>query len=201
MGLKDESELDERIVKEEASLLPNSNSSTDTLSGLPTEVMPMDPFDGIDATTVLQKDASSLPTQTQPANNAQSNDKRRKIPAKPLTPLPPLPSPLLCPRRTFLAALILASKFLQDRCYSNRAWAKLSGLPPREVSRCERALGDALGWRLWVGKSPSSASEENPRGVQRSKSEGTITFGTSPRPTTYNTMFFPSPPLSDAGRG
>ncbi|KAH8114888.1 hypothetical protein DFH11DRAFT_1497074, partial [Phellopilus nigrolimitatus] len=45
-----------------------------------------------------------------------------------------------------------ASKFLQDRCYSNRAWAKLSGLPLREISSCERALGDALEWRLWVGK-------------------------------------------------
>ncbi|KAH8112566.1 hypothetical protein DFH11DRAFT_1485456, partial [Phellopilus nigrolimitatus] len=55
-----------------------------------------------------------------------------------------------CPRRTFLAALILASKFLQDRCYSNRAWSKLPGLPAQEVGRCERALGDALEWRLWV---------------------------------------------------
>ncbi|PBK58870.1 hypothetical protein ARMSODRAFT_900038, partial [Armillaria solidipes] len=61
-----------------------------------------------------------------------------------------MPSPLLCPRRAFLASLILASKFMQDKCYSNRAWAKLSGLQPREISRCERALGDALGWRLWV---------------------------------------------------
>jgi len=65
-----------------------------------------------------------------------------------------LPSPLLCPRRAFLAALILASKFTQDKCYSNRAWAKLSGLSPREIGRCERALGEALEWRLWVGKLP-----------------------------------------------
>ncbi|VDC03413.1 unnamed protein product [Peniophora sp. CBMAI 1063] len=69
-----------------------------------------------------------------------------------LPPVPNLPSPLLDPRRTFIAALILASKFSQDKCYSNRAWAKLAGLPPREIGRCERALGDALGWRLWVGK-------------------------------------------------
>ncbi|KAF5313787.1 hypothetical protein D9619_013705 [Psilocybe cf. subviscida] len=55
-----------------------------------------------------------------------------------------LPSPLLCPRRAFLASLILASKFFQDKCYSNRAWAKLSGLPAREIGRCERALGEAL---------------------------------------------------------
>ena len=34
---------------------------------------------------------------------------------------------LLCCHRTFLASVILASKFLQDKCYSNHAWAKLSG--------------------------------------------------------------------------
>lgn len=39
-----------------------------------------------------------------------------------------------------MGALVLAAKFMQDKCYSNRAWAKLYGLPPREVSRCERAL-------------------------------------------------------------
>ena len=32
-----------------------------------------------------------------------------------------LPSPLLFPRRAFLASLILASKFFQDKCYSYRA--------------------------------------------------------------------------------
>jgi PHO85 cyclin-5 len=71
----------------------------------------------------------------------------------------PLPSPLLCPRRTFLAALILAAKFSQDKCYSNRAWAKISGLPPREIGRCERALGQALDWRLWVGKKALTSSD------------------------------------------
>ncbi|KAG1862547.1 hypothetical protein DFJ58DRAFT_715270 [Suillus subalutaceus] len=87
-----------------------------------------------------------------------------------LTPLPPLPSPLLCPRRTFLASLILASKFMQDRCYSNRAWAKLSGLPPREIGRCERALGEALEWRLWVGKLPP-APVATGRALTKCKSE------------------------------
>ena len=85
-------------------------------------------------------------------------DKKFKTSSEPLAPLPPLPSPLLCPRRAFLAALILASKFTQDKCYSNRAWAKLSGLPPREIGRCERALGAALDWRLWVGKTAASSS-------------------------------------------
>lgn len=60
--------------------------------------------------------------------------------------------PLLDARRTFLASLILATKFIQDKAYSNKAWAKLSGPAGSEVGRCERALGGALGWRLWVGK-------------------------------------------------
>jgi len=92
-----------------------------------------------------------------------------------LPPLPPLPSPLLCPRRTFLASLILASKFMQDRCYSNRAWAKLSGLPPREIGRCERALGEALEWRLWVGKLPAAPAAPR-RAISRCKSESNMAY-------------------------
>lgn len=90
-----------------------------------------------------------------------------------LSPLPSLPSPLLCPRRTFLASLILASKFMQDKCYSNRAWAKLSGLPPREIGRCERALGEALEWRLWVGKLPAAQSTPR-RSLTKCKSESDV---------------------------
>jgi hypothetical protein len=98
-----------------------------------------------------------------------------------------LPSPLLCPRRTFLAALILASKFSQDKCYSNRAWAKLSSLPPREIGRCERALGQALDWRLWVGKSPAgpqtltATSGTAVRTVVRCQSESSIASPSSSR--------------------
>jgi len=88
------------------------------------------------------------------------------------SPEPPIPSPLLCPRRAFLASLILASKFLQDRCYSNRAWAKLSGLSPREVGRCEKALGNALEWRLWVGK-------QSGKPLARSRSHADLSFGTT----------------------
>ncbi|EIN11846.1 hypothetical protein PUNSTDRAFT_111874 [Punctularia strigosozonata HHB-11173 SS5] len=93
-----------------------------------------------------------------------------------LPPLPPLPSTLLCPRRTFLAALILASKFALDRTYSNKAWARLAGLPPREIGRCERALGSALEWRLWVGKLPGgvNASVLGKRAVGRCRSESDL---------------------------
>ncbi|KAI0358455.1 hypothetical protein OH77DRAFT_1358030, partial [Trametes cingulata] len=98
-----------------------------------------------------------------------------------LPPLPPLPSPLCCPRRTFLACLILASKFMQDRSYSNRAWAKLAGLPPREIGRCERAVGEALEWRLWVGKLPTtssgSAGSYAGRTFSRTRSDGDLLAG------------------------
>ncbi|KAG8751364.1 hypothetical protein FRC12_012481 [Ceratobasidium sp. 428] len=68
------------------------------------------------------------------------------------------PSPLIDPRRTFLASLVLASKFLLDKAFSNKAWAKLSGLEALEVGKCERALGTALNWRLWVGREATRES-------------------------------------------
>ena len=66
-------------------------------------------------------------------------------------------SPLLDPRRVYLAAIILGSKFLLDRTYTNKTWACVSGLDALEVGRCERTLGEVLQWRLWVG-GPSSPS-------------------------------------------
>lgn len=125
-----------------------------------------------------------------------------------LPALPTLPSPLLCPRRTFLASLILASKFTDDRCYSNKAWAKLSGLPAREIGRCERALGDALGWRLWVGKQPvaseTKSTNDGPkeRAFARSQSESSIdqkwnakanSPTTLPSATVVHAQFLPAP--------
>ncbi|EZF32937.1 hypothetical protein H101_03475, partial [Trichophyton interdigitale H6] len=42
-----------------------------------------------------------------------------------------------CGRRMFLSALILASKYLQDRNYSARAWSKISGLNTAEINQNE----------------------------------------------------------------
>ena len=50
----------------------------------------------------------------------------------------------------FLVSVIFASKFSQDKCYSIRSWAKLSGFAPWEIGRCERALCQALAWRSFV---------------------------------------------------
>ncbi|RHZ50444.1 uncharacterized protein CDV56_101201 [Aspergillus thermomutatus] len=55
-----------------------------------------------------------------------------------------------CGRRMFLAALILASKYLQDRNYSARAWSKISGLNTAEINQNELMFLEAVGWRLHV---------------------------------------------------
>lgn len=55
-----------------------------------------------------------------------------------------------CGRRMFLAALILASKYLQDRNYSARAWSKISGLKVCEINNNEMAFVTAVNWKLHV---------------------------------------------------
>lgn len=96
-------------------------------------------------------------------------------------------SPVLCGRRMFLAALICASKYLQDRNYSNRAWAKISGLDVREINRNERAFLAVVKFDIhlpadefhrWTERlaalnstSPASASVSSPHLLARSVSE------------------------------
>ncbi|ORZ37931.1 hypothetical protein BCR44DRAFT_1375406, partial [Catenaria anguillulae PL171] len=55
-----------------------------------------------------------------------------------------------CGRRLFLAALILAAKYLQDKNYSNKAWAKISGLTALEINRNEREFLDTMDYGLFV---------------------------------------------------
>ncbi|KAH0285873.1 hypothetical protein KCU62_g7142, partial [Aureobasidium sp. EXF-3399] len=55
---------------------------------------------------------------------------------------------LQCGRRMFLAALILASKYLQDRNYSAKAWSKMSGLKVAEINLNERTFLEAVNWKL-----------------------------------------------------
>ena len=55
-----------------------------------------------------------------------------------------------CGRRMFLSALILASKYLQDRNFSTRAWSRISGLPTCEINSNEGAFLSAIGWKLHV---------------------------------------------------
>lgn len=55
-----------------------------------------------------------------------------------------------CGRRMFLAALILASKYLQDRNYSARAWSKISGLNTLEINQNELTFLSAVDWKLHI---------------------------------------------------
>ncbi|KAI5778730.1 hypothetical protein EDC01DRAFT_605349, partial [Geopyxis carbonaria] len=57
-----------------------------------------------------------------------------------------------CGRRMFLAALILASKYLQDRNYSARAWSKISGLNHQEINFNEKAFLHAVDWKLHISE-------------------------------------------------
>ncbi|KAI9786394.1 MAG: hypothetical protein M1839_006854 [Geoglossum umbratile] len=59
---------------------------------------------------------------------------------------------LQCGRRMFLAALILASKYLQDRNYSARAWSKISGLNTQEINLNEMTFLSAVNWRLHISE-------------------------------------------------
>jgi PHO85 cyclin-5 len=143
-------------------------------------------LDSIIDTDPTSQASTTLPDISTSREIGNLSPEKVKSPCPPLPPLPPFPSPLLCPRRTFVASLILASKFMQDKCYSNRTWAKLVGLPLREIGQCERALGQALEWRLWVGKVPHSAPAPPTalptsvrRPVVRSRSESTLVVSPS----------------------
>ncbi|KAL2885703.1 G1/S-specific cyclin pas1 [Ceratocystis lukuohia] len=60
---------------------------------------------------------------------------------------------LQCGRRMFLISLILASKYLQDRNYSAKAWSKISGLPISEINQNELAFLQAINWKLYIHES------------------------------------------------
>ncbi|KAI5370141.1 Putative cyclin PHO80 [Septoria linicola] len=59
---------------------------------------------------------------------------------------------LMCGRRMFLCALILASKYLQDRNYSAKAWSKMSGLKVSEINANERNFLSKIDWKLHIPK-------------------------------------------------
>ncbi|KOS17671.1 G1/S-specific cyclin pas1 [Escovopsis weberi] len=57
---------------------------------------------------------------------------------------------LLDGRRMFLSALILASKYLQDRNYSSRAWSKITGLTTQEINQNEMSFLISINWKLHI---------------------------------------------------
>lgn len=60
--------------------------------------------------------------------------------------------PATCGRRMFLASLIVASKYLQDRNYANNAWSKICGLPVREINFIERRFLNLIDYNLFIGE-------------------------------------------------
>jgi hypothetical protein len=59
---------------------------------------------------------------------------------------------IFCGRRMFLAALMVASKFLQDRTYRNSAWAKISGLTTAEITFSEMTFLQLIDYQLFISK-------------------------------------------------
>ncbi|KAI9489563.1 cyclin-domain-containing protein, partial [Zychaea mexicana] len=57
-----------------------------------------------------------------------------------------------CGRRMFLASLMVASKYLHDKNYRNRAWAKISGLDIDEINAAELAFLRLIDYKLYVSK-------------------------------------------------
>lgn len=60
--------------------------------------------------------------------------------------------PATCGRRMFLASLIVASKYLQDRNYANNAWSKICGLPVQEINVIERRFLNLIDYNLFIGE-------------------------------------------------
>jgi hypothetical protein len=59
---------------------------------------------------------------------------------------------VLCGRRMFLAALMVASKYLNDRNYRNKTWAKIACLPVQEINKTEYIFLDLIQYELYVSK-------------------------------------------------
>ncbi|KAK5704614.1 TAT-binding protein-like protein 7, AAA ATPase [Elasticomyces elasticus] len=59
---------------------------------------------------------------------------------------------LMCGRSMFLAVLVQASKYLQDRNYTARAWSMVSRFPVREINTNERTFLRTVCWYLHIAE-------------------------------------------------
>ncbi|ORX49222.1 hypothetical protein BCR36DRAFT_353586 [Piromyces finnis] len=59
---------------------------------------------------------------------------------------------LFCGRRMFLGSVIIASKYLYDRTYSNSMWAKILGLDIKEVNSIQMDFLEAINYDLFISK-------------------------------------------------
>ncbi|KIW75807.1 hypothetical protein Z517_10551 [Fonsecaea pedrosoi CBS 271.37] len=91
-----------------------------------------------------------------------------------------------CGRRMFLSALMLASKYLQDRNYSARAWSKISGLRSSEINENEREYLAQINYDLHVPKEAFDNWSKVVLILSKLSSEGPAC-----RTGTFNTNFGP----------
>eukprot|EP00833_Pecoramyces_ruminatium_P017419 jgi/Orpsp1_1/1191451/evm.model.d7180000085923.1 len=59
---------------------------------------------------------------------------------------------LFCGRRMFLGSVIIASKYLYDRTYSNSMWAKILSLDIKEVNQIQMDFLETLNYDLYISK-------------------------------------------------
>lgn len=59
---------------------------------------------------------------------------------------------MCCGRRMFLASLMVASKYLHDKNYHNKAWAKITGLDIKEINAAEMAFLNLIDYQLYISK-------------------------------------------------
>lgn len=64
----------------------------------------------------------------------------------------PLDDLMCCGRRMFLASLMVASKYLHDKNYHNKAWSKITGLDIKEINAAEMAFLKLIDYKLYISK-------------------------------------------------
>ncbi|KAG0203054.1 hypothetical protein BGX28_004550 [Mortierella sp. GBA30] len=131
---------------------PSPNGSVDLLSEEEEESHQRDYFNSISLHAALQtRKNHTLPLTPPGINNTPASLSPISLSASTSTsPILAKSEPVGCGRRMFLAALILASKFQQDRTYSNKAWSKISGLPVAEINLNEITFLALIDYRLFV---------------------------------------------------
>ncbi|KAI8881170.1 hypothetical protein K501DRAFT_189540 [Backusella circina FSU 941] len=87
---------------------------------------------------------------------------------------------MCCGRRMFLASLMVASKYLHDKNYQNKAWCKISGLDIKEVNAAEMAFLNLIDYRLHVSKPTFDKWYTQLHGhIQKSMKQGPTTTTTT----------------------
>ncbi|KAF9968240.1 hypothetical protein BGZ70_005630 [Mortierella alpina] len=133
-----------RSAQDPKHVLPSPLSSTCSMtSASPASSLGYSPCSSSSSPTASSPTSSSSPVSAPAAasssssstSSSSSNQSNRII---------------YCGRRTFLAALMVASKYLQDRNYSNKAWAKISGLSIKEINANELIFLKLIDYSLFV---------------------------------------------------